>query len=220
MSWYLGKGRVIGPVAGPLRQVDVAARGIEGGPDGLEVVGSVDQRDPAAAPAVIEPRPGGATQRAEGPRSDQVLPVRGPVRRGVQVAVATRDLSGVRSVGGQHPQVLSPAPVRDEGDLRAVRAVARLALEGGAGHEGGGGAALDGEGVEVAEQVEDEGGAVGADVDGDPRAAVGAEVDLAGGFEGEGLGGEGVVRGVRFLGVGGYNEEYVGSKGRDGRGPR
>lgn len=40
----------------------------------------------------------------------------------------------------------------------------------GAGGEGRGVAAFDGDGVEVAEQIEDDGAAVGADIEGEPGA--------------------------------------------------
>ena len=198
----LREGCVVGPVARPLRQVDVAARGVEGGTDGLELFGLADQRDPAAAVAVEEPRLRGAAERAEGARCDQVLAVGRPFGRGVKVVVAARDLGRVGAVGAQHPQILAATAVGDEDDFTAVGTVARLALEGGAGQERGRGAACDGEGVEVAEQVEDEGGAVGADVDRDPRAFAGGEADLAGGLEGEGGGGEGVGGVGGFLRVG------------------
>ena len=76
----LGERRVVGPVARPLRQVDVAARGIEGGADRLELLGLVDQRDPAPAVAVEEPGLCGSSERAEGPRRDQVVAVRETTR--------------------------------------------------------------------------------------------------------------------------------------------
>ncbi len=208
----LGEGRVVGPVARALRQVDVAARGIERGSDGLELLGLADQGDAAAPVAVEEPGLRGAAERAEGAGRDQVLAVGGPLGRGVEVAVAAGDLGGVGAVGAQDPEVLATAAVRDEDDFGAVRAVARLALEGGAGEERGRGAALDGERVEVAEEVEDEGGPVRADVDGDPGALAGGKADLAGGFEGEGSGGEG--GGLRG-GGGGFLA--LGGRGREGR---
>ena len=213
--------RVVGPVARALGQVDVTARGVERGSDGLELLGLVDQGDPAAAVAVKEPRLRGAAERAEGAGRDQVLSVRRPVGRGVEVVVAAGDLGGVGAVGAQDPQVLAAAPVRDEDDLASVGAEARLAFEGGAGQERGRGAAFHGEGVEVAEEVEDEGRAVRADVDRDPGALAGGEADLAGGFEWEGLGGEGVGRrGVVLRLGGGGREGRDGDEAEDGqRGP-
>ena len=211
----LGESRVVGPVAGALGEVDVAAGRIERGPDGLELLGLADQGDAAAAVAVEQPGLRGAAEWAEGAGRDQVLSVRRPFRRGVEVVVAAGDLGRVGAVGAQHPEVLAAATVRDEDDFGAVGAEARLALEGGADEERSRGAAVDGERVEIAEEVEDEGGAIRADVDRDPGALVGGEADLAGGLEGEGGGGEGVgLRGGSggFLGVGGRR----GREGCDG----
>ena len=194
----LGEGRVVGPVPRPLGQVDVAARRVEGGADGLQLFGFADQRDSAPAVAVEEPGFGGTPERAEGARRDQILAVRRPGGRGVEVVVALRDLGRVGAVQAHHPQVVPPAAVRDEDDLRAIGAEARLAVEGRAGQERCRGPALDRQGVEVAQQVEHQSRSVRTDIDRHPGAFAGGEADLASGLQRECGGGEGVA------GVGGF----------------
>ena len=108
---------------------------------------------------------------------------------------------------------LAAAPVGGEDDAGAVRAETRLSVEGHALGEGRRGAAGDGHGVEIAEEIEDEGLAVGAHVDRHPGAFGEAGGDGAAGGKGEaflaGVGG----------GVGGFlGEEGGGGGGEGGRG--
>ena len=70
--------------------------------------------------------------------------------------------------------------VAHEDDLRAVGRVARLLVLAGAAGDAGRRAAGDRQGVEVAEDLEDDGPAIGGDVERDPGRLVGGEAERPG----------------------------------------
>ncbi len=178
----LGKRRVVLPASVAARVPDVAAVRREGRAHGLELFGL--RSEDLAAPSVDVPEPqlhGPQTRVA--PRGGDVGAVGRPLRGHPQVAVALRDLRRVAGRDVERPEVGPAAPVRHEEDLRAVRAEARLRVEGHPLGDPRGRAALEGKREQVAEHVEDQRAAVGAHVEREPGAFVGIEEDGAGGLE-------------------------------------
>ena len=95
---------------------------------------------------------------------------------------------GLDAVGVGDPQVLDAGAVAEKGDLLAVGRVARLAFERQAADDARGGAAVDRQRVEVAENVEDERAAVRRHVERRPRHFVGRELERFAGRKHQRLG--------------------------------
>ena len=179
-----GELRVVVEGSAPLRDIDVAAvrRGNRAQPvrwlrpgDARGGLGRlVAQAHPGPAVPVDQEDGGGALRRP-GLRYEEVLPVRGPARRDHELRpVAGRPVAGHRprlaSVGVRDPQVLDPVAVAQERDLGPVGGENGLALERDVSHDPGGRAPRDRQGVEVAEQLEDDRLSVRRDVEGHPGA--------------------------------------------------
>ena len=111
---------------------------------------------------------------------DDVLAVRSPDRRHVAVTPRVGKLAGAGPVGVGHPQVFGTVAVADEHDFGPVGRVARLHVVALPTRDACRGAAPDGEGVEIAEQLEGDGLAVGRQVERDPGAFVRREVERPG----------------------------------------
>ena len=175
------------------------------------VVAALGQAEACAARAVVEPQLARA-QRAAGrkvlPR-DQVPAIGGPDSVVEQAEVLLGDLLGVGAVGRHRPDVVAARAVGREREARAVGREARLEVERGAGREAPRGAALDGQQVQVAQQVEHDRPPVGAHVEVHPRPLGGGEAD---GFRG--AVGRGHVPGVRHLGGGVGRRSGGGLEGR------
>ena len=179
-----GELRVVVEGPAPLGDIDVAA--IRGG-DGAEAVRRlraghaggrlgrlVAEPDPGPAVAVDQEHGGGPLGRP-GLRYEEILPVRGPARRDHELRpVPGRAVLGhcprFAAVGVCDPEVFDSVPVAHERDLAAVGGEDRLALERDASHDPGRGAPRDRQGVEVAEQLEDDRLPVRRDVEGHPGA--------------------------------------------------
>ena len=115
---------------------------------------------------------------------DDVVAVGRPVGRLGAVGGAFGDLSGVGAVQGHDPDVLAAAAVGGEDDPCPVGRKAGLGIERHAGRDPRGVPAGDRHREEIAQVVEDEGRAVGAHVQRDPRAL--GHVDREGAVGGEG----------------------------------
>ena len=170
---------VVLPQALPLREPDapsVGRRGRSGDPAGTRLL---DELDPGAALDVPHPQlrvaPVVPGQRARADRRHHVVAVRQPLRRLVVVGRRVRHLPGRLRVDVDQPEVLRAVAIRDEDHLRPVRAVARLAVVGHPFGQRRRVAAGERDGVEVAQQVEDDGPAVRADIHRDPCALVRVE---------------------------------------------
>ncbi len=133
----------------------------------------------AAAAGVVQPD----LARAQRARAGEVLARRDvlavgrPGRRVEQAEVFLRDGLGVGAVGVHHPHVVAAARIADVGDAPAVRRPARLHLERDGMGQRHGLAAGDRQRVEVAQQVEHQALAVGADVHRHPGAGARVDVD-------------------------------------------
>ena len=132
-----------------------------------------------AAVLVVQPQLVGAAEHATGARRDDVVAVRGPHRRGVQLVAALGERLGVRPVGVADPDVLTAAAVRQEHDVLSVGRVPGLRVERGPGGDARRGPAGDGHRVQVAQQLEHDRLAVGRDIEREPGAFVRVELDLA-----------------------------------------
>ena len=204
---------VVFPAAGAVGVPDGASVRAEGGPGGAAVGGLVDELDSGAAVDVVEPELALSGRLFGG---DHVVTVGGPLGRLVGARLALRDLDRVALVQRDDVDPFTAAAVGGEDDAGAVGAEPRLPVEGHAPGERRGGAPGDRQGVEVAEEVEDQCLAVGTDVDRHPRAFGEAGGDGAPGGEGETLLlGVGVVF-VRVLGQEGVGRQGVGREGEGG----
>ncbi len=170
----LGELGVVLPVVGALREPDVALLRAEGRADRLEVLRLGDELRAATPVPVMEPQLRQPAAEAS-LRDDEVLAVGRPLRRFDPVRASGGDLRRIGAVGRHHVEVLAPVPVGLVGDPRSVGREARLRVEAHAGRHLGRVSALDRHREQVAEEVEDDGAPVGADVDGDPAAL--GEVD-------------------------------------------
>ena len=139
-------------------------------PDELHAGAAVDVPHPQLRVAQVAAR-----ERPRADRGDDVVAVRQPVRRLVVVDRGVGHLPRRLRLDVDPPDVLGAVPVRHEHHLRAVGAVARLRVVGHPLGERGRVAAGERDRVEVAQQVEDDGPAVRADVDGDPGPLVGVQ---------------------------------------------
>jgi hypothetical protein len=150
-------------------------------------IGPLDQSLAAAAAiGVIEPDfPGaeGALRREMLARGDEA-PVGAPSRRVHERKGLVGDGASACSVRAHHPDIVPAAAVGGVSDAAAVGGEARLMLEGEAGADPPRSPAFDRQGVDVAEQVEGDGAAVGADVHIHPCAFGNVDADLAGALAG------------------------------------
>ena len=146
------------------------------------VFGFVDELDPRAAVDVVEPQLALARALFGG---DHIVAVGGPLGGLVGARLAPGHLNRVALVQRDDVDPLAATAVRGEDHAGTVGTEARLSVQGHALGERCSGAAGDRECVEVAEEVEDEGLAVGADVDRHPRALGEAGLDGAAGGEGK-----------------------------------
>src|SRR5687767_10898160 len=99
-----------------------------------------------------------------------VAAVRAPGRVVEQLERLAGDGAGAGAVGVHHPDIVAATAIRGEGDQPAVGGETRLHVERQAGSDPGRAAAADRHGVDVAEQVEGDSAAVGANVDVHPGA--------------------------------------------------
>ena len=165
-----GELRVVVEGAAPLGEIDEAA--VRGG-DRAEAVqrlrsaagsrlgGRFAEADAAPAVPVDQEDPGGAVGRP-GTRHQQVFAVGGPPGGHHELGtVAGGAVFGDRPrfapVRARDPEVLDAAAVAQEGDLGSVRREDRLALEGELPDDPRRLATRDRQGVEVSEQLEDDG---------------------------------------------------------------
>ena len=214
------------------RVVEVPPVGAEGRLVDVLLVGGLGGELQAidAAVGVVEPHLARAQRAAGG----EVLAGHDVVARGGQprraVEQAERLLGHLLDVGAvelHRPDVVAAAAVGGEGQSRPVGAESRLHVPRGAAGETRRLAARDGQRVEVAQQVEDDGGSVGAHVEREPRAAGDVEGDvpcrtdgrvdvppLVPGFLG---GSDGGVRRLRGLGRGGGSRLERKQQAGDGR---
>ena len=107
-------------------------------------------------------------------------------RREIVVRIL-RHLLRFGAVGMHDPDVLAAFAIGDKGDPLAVGRKTRLAVERHAAVDQLGFAALDRQRVDVAEQLEHDGLAVGRDVQRQPGALIGGEFDFAVGLERQAL---------------------------------
>ena len=175
---------VVLPVAGAARVPDVAPVGRDRGPRHLHVVGLRDELDTAAAVHVEHLQLGQISAPEVADRRDHVVSVRHPFGRLGAIRRAAGHLHRVGAVQRHDPDVLAPVVVRGVDDARAVGREAGLGVEGHAGGELGRRASLDGDGEEVAQEVEDDGLPVGAHVQRDPASL--RHVDGDGPVDGKG----------------------------------
>ena len=170
---------VVLPQPLPLREPDVAPVGRRRRPGDAPRLRLVDELHAGAAVDVPHPElrvaQVAARERPRPDRRDDVVAVRQPVRRLVVVDRRVGHLPRRLRLDVDPPEVLGPVAVGDEDHLRAVGAVARLGVVGHPLGQRGRVAARERDRVEVAQQVEDDGPAVRADVDRDPRPLVGVE---------------------------------------------
>ena len=185
----LGEQRVVLPIAVPRREPDVPTVGTEGGADRLELRRARGRRHQRKSSATVDREQMELAGR-ESPRSpahDDVLPVRREIGRDVLIAVALGELGGVPAIQGQSVDIVAAAPVGDEDDFLPVGTEAWLGIVGEPGGKLGRLAAGDRHGVEVTEQIEDNGLAVGAHVERHPGALGRRELRLPLRFEREGF---------------------------------
>ncbi len=177
--------RKVGDVVEPARAPgEVEESAVSGGdrPGGVVQVVGGGQLDPAAAVAVVHPelhrRDPGALRLLFA--RDQVDAVRRP-RGAADVGVLLRrERAGVLSVGVDEPQVLHSAAVARERDRLPVGREAGVVVVARSAGERARVSSGDGQGVEVAQEVEEQGLAVGGNVDGHPRAVAHFERHRAG----------------------------------------
>ena len=164
------------------RVIDVAAIGTHGRFAEVHlVVLALGQLQAAGGAAVdrIHPQFAGAERalRGEMLAADQVLAIRRPHRIVEQAEILLRHLRRAAAVAIHAPQVVAAAAVGGVGDLFAVGRETRLHVPGRAAADAGGVAAADRQGVNVPEHRKRDRAAVGADVEIEPGAFVGAELD-------------------------------------------
>ena len=112
-------------------------------------------------------------------RRENRLAVRAPCGRGKdRIALARRQLPGIRAVGRDDPEVLGAGSVTDEGDVMTVGGKHRLRIECHAGGEGVSRAAAGVHGEQIAEQLEHDRAAVRGDIRRQPRPLVRVDRDL------------------------------------------
>ncbi len=164
---------------GVVAEIEIAAVGGEGGFVGVLLVGALlGELQAVAAGPVIEPHLPGAQGAGVGEvlARDDVVAVRRPGRLVQQAEGLLGHRVGVGAVAVHDPDIVAAAPVGGVGDPAAVGGVTGLHVPGHAGGQGLGFAAGDGDRVDVAQQVEGDLLAVGADIEGQPGA--GLDVDL------------------------------------------
>src|SRR5690606_17468627 len=151
--------------------------------DVLLLVGLFHQLDAGAGAAgVIQPQLARAQRTARGEvlAGHDVLAVRRPGGVVEQAEAFVSHLARIAAVGGNRPDVVAAAAVGGEGDAAAVRRPARLDVPGAPAGDAGGRTAADRHAVEVTQQREHDGAAVGRDVHVHPGAFAGLEAHRLG----------------------------------------
>jgi uncharacterized protein YoaH (UPF0181 family) len=110
-----------------------------------------------------------------------VLAVRRPLRRHVVLPLVVGELARVGAVGIRDPEVLRTVPVAHEHQHRAVGRISRLHVVALTAGDARRLAAAHRQRVQVAQELEHDGFAIGGQVQGDPRAFVGGELKRPGG---------------------------------------
>ena len=145
------------------------------------LAGPLDQLHAAAARNMIEPYLPGAERAPRGEmllRHD-ILPIGRPAGLVEQTEILVRYLPLVRAIGVHNPDIVTPAPIRGEGDAAAVGGKARLYFPGQAFGYARRRAAAHRHGVDIAEQRKSDGTAIRAHIDIDPAALVHIDGGLA-----------------------------------------
>ena len=197
-----------------LRKVEVAAvRREDGLVHVLLVVGPLGEPETRAPAPVVEPHLAGSERPGAGevlPRHD-VLGVRGPARAVQEAETLPAHLPGVRSVPVHDPDVVPPGPVTRKGDEPAVGRIARLHVPGEALGELSRLPSLDGDHVDLPQEIEGDLGSVGAHVEAHPGPFPGVDLDLQNGKR--------RIVHIPLLGAGGTGRRRVLGLERDRRHP-
>jgi hypothetical protein len=146
---------------------DVSPVGPERGSGREEVLGLLDELNPAAAVDVEEPELPWLEDDVPH-RHHQIFPVGGPLGGLQRLVTQLGDLPRLLRIHVLDPEILSAVAIGGEGDPLPVGREAGLAVECHPSRDRGGGPAGDRNGVKIAEEVEDDCPAVRRDVDRNP----------------------------------------------------
>ena len=150
------------------------------------VIGLLHQLNPCAARHMVKPDFAGTQRTARGEMllgGDEAA-IGAPAWLIEQAEILFAHLPFVGTVAVHDPDIVAAAPVGGKGNARSIGGKARLGFEGQAFGNAGRRAAGDGHGVDVTQQIERDGPAIGADVKVHPRTFVGIDRNLAEGQAG------------------------------------